>query len=385
MLGSLPAVQTLSLILSVTTLVVVALWLSAVPCFSERSRPWCLALAAFHPQFILFSLFISNDTLAIFLGALIFYQSWRLLSTPSQSNCVQLAVLLGLGLLTKAVFSVFVLPLSILVWCACDHPAFARSRKFSRLAWFLSIALIVGCYKYIENLILFGNPLISNLDLSSWAAEQRPTWIGLWSLFDINLLKLVREPIISAATVHSYPLMIYGSFWYALVPESTFLSNLIAPFNRLGSLIYLVALVPTLLTFIGAGRIGIATLRHLGGNAGAGDFAEGTRTVYESFCLMTLLLNLFLIIFVGWRSDVWSVFQGRLLFPSYCAVLLSLNCGLERAAGSRLLNPLVQGLLSVLIGLFLAYFAVEFWLAGRYPTNPLSAEHMSYTIDMKAR
>lgn len=383
LLGNLPAVQTLSLILSIATLAIVAIWLRGLPWISERSKSWCLALAATHPQFVLFSLFISNDTLTIFLGALIFYQSWRLLNTPSQSNCVGLSVLLGLGLLTKAVFLVFVLPLLILVWFTGHGLNLPRSQKLSRIVGFVFIALIVGSYKYMENLILFGNPLISNLDLSNWAAEQKPTWIGLWSLFDINLLKLVREPIISVATVHSYPLMIYGSFWYALVPESTFLSNLIPPFNRLGSLIHLVALIPTVLMLIGAGRAGMTLFRLCSESPEEKHSAVETRTVYEGVCLIILLLNLLLILFVGWRSDVWSVFQGRLLFPSYCAALLVLNGGMERVTGSTLLNSIVQSSLSVLMGLFLAYFLIEFWLAGIYPTNPLSTEHMPFTIDMK--
>src|SRR5437773_1157303 len=90
-LGGVTAIHGLSLIFSIATLLLIANLLRQLPWINENIRPWCLALAAFHPQFILFSLFISNDTLAIFLGALIFHQSWRLQLNPSPSNHLLLA------------------------------------------------------------------------------------------------------------------------------------------------------------------------------------------------------------------------------------------------------------------------------------------------------
>jgi len=95
--GNLPAVQGLSLVLSAATLALMALLVQRLSWISDPLKPWCLALPALHPQFVLFSLFISNDTLAIFLGALIFYQCWRLQAEPANLNCVLLGFLLGLG------------------------------------------------------------------------------------------------------------------------------------------------------------------------------------------------------------------------------------------------------------------------------------------------
>lgn len=382
-LGNLPAVQGLSLLLSVATLTMIAALLRQLPWMREQSRVWCLALAAFHPQFVMFSLFISNDTLAIFLGALVFYQCRRAQAAPSLVHFVLLGVLLGLGLLTKAVFLVFVLPLLIFVWLTSRPLALTFKETFSRLAAVFGIAAVLGCYKYLENLLLFGSPIISNLDFGSWTAAQKPTWIGAASLLDFNILKLVHDPAISASTVHSYPLMIYGSFWYAFVPESTFYSNLVAPFHRLGSMIYLVALCPTILMSIGASRIGMAGIRALRPSRMEQNLSD--RIIFELTALLILLSNLSLIIAVGWISDVWSVFQGRLLFPSYFAALVTLHSGLERIESSRFKANLVSSFLAALVVLFLAYFIVEFWLSSVHPRNPLSMDHMPYKIDMSAR
>ena len=300
-LGSIRAVHCLSFILSIATLLLIArLLLHHLPWIDEKIQPWCLALAAFQPQFVMFGLFISNDTLAIFLGVLIFYQCRRLQLMPSFFNYLLLGIWLGLGLLTKAVFLVFVLPIALFIWITARQHALPSPQLISRLVLFLLITGGLGFYKYIENLILFGNPTVSNLDLWLWTRDQQPTWIGSQSLFDFNLLKLVSNPVISTSTVHSYPLMIYGSFWYSLIPESTFRSNLIPPFNRLGSMIYLAALCPTLLMLMGSTRMGMAAIR----SGSESDADTRNRLVYEGSLLLTLLLNLFLILAIGWRYDV---------------------------------------------------------------------------------
>ncbi|MDP2604077.1 MAG: glycosyltransferase family 39 protein [Deltaproteobacteria bacterium] len=383
--GNLPAVQGLSLLLSIATLMIIALLLRQLAWVNERIKPWCLALPAFHPQFIMFSLFISNDTLAIFLGALIFYLCRRLQLTPSFSNHCLLAIGLGLGLLTKAVFLVFVAPLLLFIWMTGRRQALPAPRLLWRLASFFAIASLLGSYKYVENFILFGSPTVSNLDLWRWTAEQRPTWIGVRSLFDVNILKLVRDPVVSTSTVHSYPLMIYGSFWYSLIPESTFHGNLIAPFNRLGSMIYLAALGPSFLMAVGASRVGMETIRWGFRTTTERNPSHQDRIIYESTLLLTVLLNFFLIVSVGWRYDVWSVFQGRLLFPSYFALILVLSAGMEWAASSRLKSNIFHCFMLALMLSFLAYIIIEIWLAVLYPVDPLSMNHMPYQIDMNAR
>ena len=308
-LGNVQAVHGLSLILSIATLLLIAHLLRQLPWINEKIQPWCLALAAFQPQFVMFSLFISNDALAIFLGVLIFYQCRRLQVMPSFFNYLLLSICVGLGLLTKGVFLVFVLPMILFIWITGRQNTLPRRQLVSRLALFILTTGVLGCYKYLESFILFGNPTISNLDLWLWTRDQQPTWIGPQSLFDFNLLKLVSNPVISTTTVHSYLLLIYGSFWYSLIPESTFRSNLIPPFHRLGSIIYLVALCPTLLMLAGTTRMAIPAIRF--GSRALPESGPDTRDqlVYEGTLVLTLLLNFFLILAVGWHYDVLERFS----------------------------------------------------------------------------
>jgi hypothetical protein len=381
--AGLVGVQVLSLVLSIASLFLIRSLLRQLPWIREEARLWCLALAAFHPQLILFSLFISNDTLAIFLGALILCQAWRAHLSPSPGQVVLLATFLGLGLLAKAAFLVFVLPLGLLLWLTGRRYGWPCSQTMSCLALFLGIASALGSYKYVENLVLFGNPAVSNLDFGDWTKEQQPTWLGLYSLLDFNLLKLIRDPVISPATAHSYPLMVYGSFWYALIPESTFQGNLIPPFNRIGSMIYITALVPSLLMALGAARMALAP-RKADYRTGQ-DASLRRRREYEGILVLILFLNLALIVAVGWKYDVWSVFQGRLLFPSYFALLLALASGMEWAASSRARLMIARTFMALLIALFWLYIAVEVWLSVNHPVNPLRMNHVPFKIDMTVR
>src|SRR5262245_59764157 len=154
-LGSLPAVHGLSLILSIATLLLIAHLLRQLPWINEKIQPWCLALAAFQPQFVMFGLFISNDALAIFLGVLIFYQCRRVQVMPSLFNHLLLGIWLGLGLLTKAVFVVFLLPITLLVWMTARQQPSTNHQPSLRFAWVVLITIALGSYKYVENFVLF--------------------------------------------------------------------------------------------------------------------------------------------------------------------------------------------------------------------------------------
>jgi hypothetical protein len=382
-LGRLAAVQGLSLLLSIATLLLIAALLRRLDWIKATAQLSCLALAAFHPQFVVFSLFISNDTLAIFLGVLIFFQCRRVQGSVAWRDDIVLGIMLALGLLTKAVFLAFVFPLAMFLCFERARQELPRSQIAARLAIMIGCAGALGSYKYVENFLLFGNPAINNLDFADWIAEQQPTWVGIGSLLDFNIFKLVQYPVASSSTVHSYLLMIYGSFWYAFLPESTFRGNLIEPLSRIGSLIYIAALWPTVLMAIGGGRIGFFALKSLWAARSPTIAPRSDRSLFEATAVLSLLLNILLVIAIGWHYDVWSVFQGRLIFPAYVGVLVALNLGIECSASSQLKKNLTRYSLAALAVLFLAYYATEFWLAGTYPINPLRMHHMPYTIDMK--
>jgi len=384
LIGGAPAVRIFSLLLSVATLALIALVLRQLPWISASLGNWAVALAALHPQFVLFGLFISNDTLAIFLGALLCYQCRRLQLAPSIANHSLLGIYLGLGLLTKAAFLAFVLPLCLFVWLNGRERAVAHAQIVQRLLIFAIAATVLGVYKYAEQFVLFGNPFVSNLDLADWVKDQRPTWIGISSLLDINLVKLMIHPVVGSHTVHSYPLMTYASFWYAFIPESTFMSNLIVPLNRIGSAIYLLALVPTALIISGIAVSARALFLLFVRGQTIDETQSRQRAILEGAFVIALVLNLFLILAIGWRYDAWSVFQGRLLFSAYFAILLSLIRGLELVPPLRSWQLLFRLALGVLLTLFLFYFVIEVVLARTYPPTLFTTPHIGNNIDMRS-
>ncbi len=77
--GSLKIVQILSLGLSIASLIVIYQIVFETPLIQAKTaRLYSFALICFLPQFIMFTLYVSNDTLAIFMGCLTVLQTYRL-------------------------------------------------------------------------------------------------------------------------------------------------------------------------------------------------------------------------------------------------------------------------------------------------------------------
>ena len=189
---------------------------------SESARDSAFALACFLPQFVLYTLFVSNDSLAIFLGALTTLQISQFAETGRVNDLMGLAVLTALGLLTKHTFVAFVPVLVGLVWLARGQRP-TGPRPLTAVMLFVAIALIPGSYKTVENMRTFGRPIVTTLDFPhDWIVEQQKSYRGWRSFLDANVLALVRSPSLSARTSGAYPLLLYGSFWYSHVHESNF-------------------------------------------------------------------------------------------------------------------------------------------------------------------
>ena len=95
-----------------------------MPWISRPIKPWCLALIAFHPQFLLYSLFISNDNVAIFIGMLIFDQCRRVLCVRSPAWLCLAGGVAWPWPATRATFLIFILPLAVFVFLLhADRPA----------------------------------------------------------------------------------------------------------------------------------------------------------------------------------------------------------------------------------------------------------------------
>ena len=343
--GSAKWIQVLSLLCSLANLVLLHRLLRGTLLLEDpRARTHAFALAALLPQFVLFGLFVSNDTLAFLVGTLVFGQFLAFSERPSLGRTLGLGVALGVGLLTKGTFTAFVpvaLLLAALIWWRSGErlPKIARS-----LVLLGATTALVGCYKFVENYVHFGTPVVNNDILEQpWVARQQGTVQGVSSFVDVDVPRLVRYPYLSDETKHSLPLLFYGTFWYSHIPESNFDHTRRHPFTLVPRSVYVTALVPTALMLVGLfawaargfalfGKLRRAPKdrdRDWNPDGGGGLDVEVRKDLVSSAIVGVLLLNFGTVLTWGLKHDAWSFFQSRLMFPSFLALALLLGYGFE--------------------------------------------------------
>ena len=336
-------VQLLSLVCSIATLVALYHLIYRTPLIeSARARLYGFLMACFLPQFVMFTLYLSNDTLAILLGNLTLVVVWRYVRDRRALDVVVLGILTAAGLLTKLTFLAY-LPVfaGLVFWVE------GRTRRAAiAAAAFFALTLAAGSYKLVDNWMRFRDPMITGLDprfhypnLQAHAVTYR----GLASYTDANVFKLVKEPVLSPATSGAYPVILYATFWYQYIPESNFILNRTRPTMYLGSVIYLVGLVPTLVFLVGW----VASLRP----------GKVVTVVGALMLLFTALMFLPALM----KYHVWSIIQARYLFPAMFACFLAFAEGMGRIERWKAARWALAGCMWTLTGLFLCYFAAECW------------------------
>jgi hypothetical protein len=186
----------------------------------------------------------------------------------------------------------------------------------------MAIFLGLGSYKGIENISHYGRLIVTNIDpWPEWAKQQRPTYAGLKSFYDINILKLCKHPITYEDIRHSYPLLLYQNFWTAICNKC----RLTVRYLKYG--IYILGLLPTLLFFIGSLRI-LFSLKSVLCCSNANE-PPLNKALYEAVSLFLLLSGLLMIAFFGAKYDIYSIFQSRFLFPSLLSILILFSSGLD--------------------------------------------------------
>ena len=357
---SVKGVQFFSLLLSIINLIVLY-WLIIKSEFIKplRVKKYCLLLTCLLPQLIMFSNYISNDALSFFIGSLIFLQLYFYVESPKISRLITLAILLGAGLLTKGSFLFFIPALIISLTGIGIIYKFSFKKSAAWLFIFVVIFSCLGSYKFIENIRHFHRPIVHNLDLDTqWSREQRPALRKPAEFFlDFNLIKLFKHPVVSDMTLHSLPMLLYGTFWYQYIPESNFQGNL-TKFKYLGSSIYILALLPSFLCFVGFLKLLALTRSALFGKKN--NNLHPKLAYYQIACFLMLLANLLGVVLVGLRYNVWSCFQSRLLFPSFFVIVMLFASGLSYVEyNNEALKNTVYALLNILFILFIGYFIIE--------------------------
>src|SRR5260370_36939817 len=101
--GSLKIVQILSLGLSIASLIVIYQIVFETPLIQAKTaRLYSFALICFLPQFIMFTLYVSNPTMAISRGCLTVLQTYRFIQCHDSKQPLLLPAVLVLHVMTTA-------------------------------------------------------------------------------------------------------------------------------------------------------------------------------------------------------------------------------------------------------------------------------------------
>lgn len=357
--GSFKAVQVLSLALSVLTLLVLYHLIYRTGLIEGRSaRLYSFVIACFLPQFVLYGLFVSNDTLSIFLGCCAAWCISVLARSPSPKQFALLALIAAAGLLTKATFLAYLPVLALVVLIVLRNRGYSLARSWGAALAFLVILAAATSYKQIDNYQQYGHAFLSNIDFHpDWAIRQQQTYEGLTSFVNFDFSRLLVSPSFSRSTESAYPLMLYATFWYQHVPECSFIGSSRRPFTFLAVLIYVIALVPTAAIVIGfatltkripaflqrSGESDVTIARAVGTYAAVG-------LLFANFGIMLAALA---------KYHVWSIMQGRLLFPSFFGILVLFAAGINKIETTRMGSRILKISMSTLCILFIGYLAGE--------------------------
>ena len=344
--GSYKMVQMLSLWFAIATLLVLYHLIYHTDLIqSVRGRTYNFLFACFLPQFVMFCLYLSNDSLTILLGNLAILQTWRAIRRPHWRQWLLLAVVTALGMLTKLSFLGFV-P----VLCGLVYHQMGRGRRGLRAAAaFGALVMILGSYKLVENWANFGRLMPTNMDPqfhARFAREHAMTYRGAASYLDFNVFKLVREPVLSKATYGSYPVIFYATFWYQYIPESNFIGNRSRPTMYLGSAIYMLGLLPTAVFLVGLW----ASFR-----VKATDGVALGRLV----CVLLMLFTGLMFLPAVMKYHVWSIVQARYLFPAMFGCMVTFGAGVALVERHRAAAVALGLCMAGLTGAFLLYFGME--------------------------
>jgi hypothetical protein len=155
----------------------------------------------------------------------------------------------------------------------------------------------------------------------------------------------------------SYPLLLYGTFWYQLIPESNFKGTEYRPVSYLGSATYVIALVPTACFVFGL----LSLLPRLPSFVKRFDRGkQGDRRMMGVYTAGAMLAaNAAVIIGAVAHYHVWTLMQGRYLFPAIVGVLATFSVGVEIWDRMKLGSVVMKWSIFVLIALFGLYFGIE--------------------------
>jgi hypothetical protein len=317
-------------------------------------------LAVFLGTYLIYSLFVSNDTLSVLMGTWFFYSLAKYLKNQTQKNEIIFSLSTGLALLTKSTFIPFVPVALIIIFLVRVREPF----KKLVYAMLISGAIIgfTGTYKFVENIKVQHKLFVHNLDIFPLPSNAN-FYQGPQSWYNCNILTLIKDPNLSSynPSIHSAPLLMYGTFWYK---HQYFENNLTfgnySGFRFIGSVFFILGIFPTLLIFMGLAlliRQGFSLLFTWKKNFGTDIFWTN---LFTGVCVV-LLLGSVATMFTGvLKYNDWAFMHTRLLVHVFYPIILTLATALSfvKRHYPNLLKYAALNL-TLFAGLTLVYFSVE--------------------------
>jgi 4-amino-4-deoxy-L-arabinose transferase-like glycosyltransferase len=312
-------------------------------------------------SFVTFSLYVSNDTLAYFLGTCILYALHKYIRKPDLKNEITIAALLGLGLLTKGTFLAFGPSLGLVVILSLWKREVPIKNILGRLVLFGFVTFLLGSYKYLENYYAEHRFIAHNIDFFYYMPAN--TFIGIKSILYFNLKQLVKYPTFfqgDPMLEHVYPIIFYATFWYKFCePLNGFELGSRTSFKYIGSVIYIVGLIPSVVILLGTFLKSVSVFKFLG-KLKSTEKASFEKGLEEAAWLSILLLSILLVIIAGLKYNVWVCFQSRLFLQAFFPIIWILYAGLKfiREKSALAFNVSILSMLSISV-LYFIYYLTE--------------------------
>lgn len=330
LIGGLKFTQFFSLIISCFNLIIMAFLLKKT-INDVLVRTVSFLVPCFSILYINYSLIVSNDALAIFMGTLFFFYLHQAVTHKTNRSQFILAALTGLSVLTKATFLPFI-PVTIFTIFIIQ---LQEKKHFKHILLVISLSLgiiaLTGGYKYVDNYRKEGKVFVHNLDIFP-LPYHAVFYKGLSSLYNCNIISLIKDPNLSSKhpSQHAAPLLLYGTFWYK---HFYFENNLgfgnVTKFRFIGSLCYILAIIPTLLLFWGmldatkkTVTLGIHYKRLLD--------TSNWAAIQQCFFLFLLLLGVATMLTGMAKYNDFSFFHSRLLAHLFYPITMLLASGLTQ-------------------------------------------------------
>lgn len=352
--------QLLSLLLAIGNLYL--LYLLCKRTLSDTlARNASFLLAVFLHSLVTFSLYVSNDTLAFFMGTLLLLYLHMYIQDPSQSNELIVAILLGMGLLTKGTFLAFFPPFVAVVALSLWKKEVKWGTLMFRVFVFCLLALAVGSYKYLENYYAEGRFVVHNLDFFQYMPAN--TYLGPKSIYYFDFKSLVKNPTFQNGDPfleHVYAIIFYATFWYKFMePFNGFELGASTSFKYMGSAIYVVGLLPSViivLAFLQKMYAGVRFLWHFQKMP----TPQFKKRLEDAAWMAILLLSILLVITAGLKYNIWVCFQSRLFLQAFFPILWLLYFGLKTMKRISIRLYVVGAASLVVVSLlYLIYYLTE--------------------------